>query len=479
MAPTLGAPGWHVCHTKAMSDDGSTGTSSSCGVPCIAAKAAAQAKEKAKKKTGAERRKEARQRANAEAKPEGASEEYDVTKDPEATEYVFKGTAVLLTWQLEEHVDLRAVKSFFGVGDEDEEHASCAAASVRNHLTRWTFCTERGSHLHAHGYLQFSRQVEVKRNEFLLPKCLSPGVRIDPNKARGAAFGQAINRGHFYVFCRYKTTHIDSATNYRPGHDYKVCLQWIDNLWSEEKIERALECALEYRCATPQFQARYKMVMANRGVKAREEFHKTRQQELAEKTKPFRIIPEVEAWLSTFSETEFRYKFLCLYGPSQKGKTRYIASKFRKPFVAENAFKLDGYSPLEHDGIILEDVPQIWNKVLEHKVFFQSNSVATLQSSATNVYSIQVDTAQVPIVICVNDQDEPIPWHNEWISANMVAVNITEPTWITEETAIALDTVPEGQPRLEHSDQRPFKRARAMSPPPGLVGQWGFVNTIR
>lgn len=436
-------------------------------------------KPKAKKKTGAERRKEAKQRANEEARGEGASDEYDVTKDPEAKEYVFKGTAVLLTWQLEEHVDLRAIKSFFGVGDEDEEYASDAPASVRNHLTKWTFCTERGSHLHAHGYLQFSRQVEIRRNDFLLPEVWSPSVRIDPNKARGAAFGQAINRGHFYVFCPYKTTHIDSATNYQPGHDYKVCLQWIDNLWSEQKVERALECALEYRCATPQFQARYKMVMASRGAKAREEFHRKHTQELAEMTKPYRTIPEVEAWLNTFSRTNFRYKFLCLYGRSQLGKTRYIASKFRKPFVAKGAMKLEGYSPLEHDGIILEDVRNIWDKVLDHKMFFTSEGVSTLQSSATNVYSIEVDTLRVPIVICVNEQNEPIPFHDEWTVANMVAVNITEPTWVTQETAIALDTVAEGEARLEHADQRspPHKRARAMSPPPGLMGPWGFSNT--
>ena len=43
-------------------------------------------------------------------------------------------------------------------------------------------------------------------------------------------------------------------------------------------------------------------------------------------TKRMRVLPEVEAWLKTFEQDLFRYKFLVLDGPSQMGKTIYARS---------------------------------------------------------------------------------------------------------------------------------------------------------
>jgi effector-binding domain-containing protein len=419
------------------------------------------------KQSGAAKRAKAKARVEAEAAAQSTGQGSETPEVPTASDsYIFRGRALLLTWQLEKDVDLHAIKKWLGVVEDSwmdkDPNEILAPPGLRDHLNKWSVCVEQGSHLHAHAFLCFSDKVELRRSQFLLPEKMSTGVRIDPNTARGPAFVKACDRGHFYVYCRYKTTHIASATNYHPGRDYKVCLDWIDNLWCTHKVDRALECALEYRVCTPQFEARYQKIMAARGLQARQAFHEKRAAALASGCKPFRQIPEVIAWLDTFNQIRGRYKFLVLHGESQLGKTWYAKSLFRNPFVAESAFDFDGYEPTEHDGLVLEDIADIRDHINKNKTFFKAETVCKIHKSATNCYAKLVDTAQKPIVICCNADVWRQLECDAWIQLNMVAVHIDTPTWIDDAGPIVLDTVPDGVARLEFRDttEPPSKKNR-------------------
>ena len=468
-----------------VSTDTTPTSASSQGLPCLATRAA-QHPSKAKSKSGAQKRREAKDRAKQAAHAEGADEEYDPTADPEHDGYKFKGKAVLLTWQLQEtrsstsgtmqSADVHAIKVYLGLVSDENGTRRKPTVAFRD-INTWSICVERGSHLHAHAYIEYKKVTEVaKRDWFLVPG--ATGVNIKPNTARGSGYQTAVNRGHFYVYCPFKTTHVESATNHYPGHDYAVKLEWVKDWFQQGKIHNAHLCAREYRCATPAFEAQYKLWKDRAGGEQRAAFIKEREARLKAKRKVFKTFPIVEDWKRQMTEEKDRYFPIVVYGQSLYGKTRMMESQFRNPYITEE-WNFDDYDPMEHDAIIFDDCRGIWKNVLTKKVFFQSTKVTKQQTSECNQYTKYVDTVAKPIVICCNPEEDPIPT-SSWVQKNMYMLEITDYTWVQDADApIPLDTVPDGQPRLEHADPRPppHKRARPMSPPPGLLGPWGFTNT--
>ena len=92
-------------------------------------------------------------------------------------------------------------------------------------------------------------------------------------------------------------------------------------------------------------------------------------------------------------------------GDSKTGKSVFAEHGlgFRNPYMNEGGFYLNDFRYGEHDAIIFRDVPSITKFVLKYKAVFQSNDkTTTVGESATNMYSLKINTYKTPIVITMN-----------------------------------------------------------------------------
>jgi hypothetical protein len=245
---------------------------------------------------------------------------------------------------------------------------------------------------------------------------------ITVNQAKRGRMG--LDRGHFYVVCPFKNTHIRSGTNYHPGTDYGVETKWVQDWWRQGKIDKVTECAGMYKCLTPHLNG---MVMASNLViqkKQAEAAVAARQAALQSAFLLFKTYPEITEWMEQYKTVKARYKFLILAGPSMTGKTRLAMQLMSNPWHHKGSINWVGYNHTDHTHIIFDDIHNIRDYIMMSKMLFQGSGSFTVNTSATNCYAQEIDTVNKPLIVCTNDYT----W-TDWILANSVMVLISSPTW--------------------------------------------------
>ena len=127
------------------------------------------------------------------------------------------------------------------------------------------------------------------------------------------------------------------------------------------------------------------------------------------------------------------YEFLVLQGASRTGESMLARSIGGTPFIqtVQSAASPDlrGYDPSLHSYIVFDNVNDM-SFVLNYKALLQANNdVHTLGDSKTGMYSYEIWTWIVPIVVTVDlsacwDQNET------WIRDNSQRVFLNGPSWV-------------------------------------------------
>ena len=255
-------------------------------------------------------------------------------------------------------------------------------------------------------------------------------------KARGANFLEASNRAHFYTVApKVGTLYKDS--NWKAWENYRVLGKWLDDLWTDGKLDHDTYGALAQRVRVG-YAARKRDLEQ---VKAAE--HDARvDREMAEVSEkldelkaPFLRFAEVTAWENTFLTLNFRWQLLALVADSASGKSSYAENLFANPFVltVEEAEHLDlkAFDRDTHDGIVLDNV-NTWQQLLRWRALLQARNAKTYGGqSATNMYAYAQYLFGVAIVVTV-DLDAPDgylvdpehPKRSKWLCKNCVFVRL-------------------------------------------------------
>ena len=255
-------------------------------------------------------------------------------------------------------------------------------------------------------------------------------------KPRGANFLEASNRGHFYTVAP-KVGTLYSDSNWKAWTNYRVLGKWLDDLWTDGKLDHDTYGTLALRVRVGYANRKKDLEM----VKAAE--HDARvDRELAEVGKeldllkaPFLPFPEVTAWEDTFLTLRFRWQLLALVADSASGKSSYAESLFDNPFVltVEEAEHLDlkAFDRDTHDGIVLDNV-NTWQQLLRWRALLQARNAKTYGGqSATNMYAYAQYLFGVAIAVTV-DLDAPDghlvdpehPNRSKWLCKNCVFVRL-------------------------------------------------------
>ena len=272
----------------------------------------------------------------------------------------------------------------------------------------------------------------------VMPDARRPYAAPGSKAARGANFQEASNRGHFYCWAPKKGT-LYTGTNYKPWERYRVLGKWLDDLWTDEKLENDAYEALALRVRVG-FAERKRNLETVRA--AEKEMWIDRRvsrvdDALDEIRAPFRTFDAVKQWEDSFLDLDFRWKLLALVADSASGKSNYAESLFSKPLVltVEEAEHLDlrNFECDQHDGLVLDNCNS-WAQLLRWRAVLQArNCKSRGGQSATNVHAYPQYLYGVAVVATV-DWDAPdsylvnkdSPWRSRWLCKNTVVVRLPE-----------------------------------------------------
>lgn len=286
----------------------------------------------------------------------------------------------------------------------------------------FSLCLEKESRLHVHVFFEADKPVDCDLAYFETTKSGKVGD-FQPNR------GKNLPRGHYYCQCVYKNSHIECIFDKL----VKPVSRWLVDMWRDDKIEKISEALAAEKLLTPQLQQQIQAVNNWNEKEKVQKMLKERNERVIQKLNKFAKINSVEEWKDSFLEEELRYKFLVLCGPSKMRKTEFAKSLFDDPFIHKDKLDWDGYQWLENGCVIFDDINQpdhIWKYVRMNKVLFQSSSIVSVNTSATNCYKRDVCVVQKPIIICTNDgllENFVSAPYREWIEANCVWVDVTDP----------------------------------------------------
>ena len=255
-------------------------------------------------------------------------------------------------------------------------------------------------------------------------------------KPRGASFFEASNRVHFYTWAPKRGT-LYVGTNYKPFQRYRVLGKWLDDLWTDDKLDHDTykDLALKVRVGYSSRKRDLELVLADE----RERRVNKRIVEVAreqEKLKaPPRFFPEVQAWEDSFLQLDFRWKILLLWADSASGKSTFAEGLFERPYLVtvEEAEHLDlkGFDFEKHDGLVLDNVNS-FQQLLQWRAVLQGrNAKSKGGQSATNMYSYAQYLFAVAVVATV-DLDAPDGYlvdeehadRSKWLVKNTVLVKL-------------------------------------------------------
>jgi hypothetical protein len=270
------------------------------------------------------------------------------------------------------------------------------------------------------------------------------GIRPDarqtflaPTKqARGANFLEASNRGHFYTWAPKLGT-LYRGTNYKPWERYRVLGRWLDDLWTDGKLDHQTydDLALRVRTGYQHRKRDMEMVRASEQEEQVNEQIQEVDQQLSKIKAPPLVFPQVRAWEESFLHLQFRWKLLVLVADSASGKSTFAEGLFEKPYVltVEDADDLDlrSFDRDTHDGIVLDNVNS-WQQLLNWRALLQArNAKSRGGQSKTNVYSYVQYLFGVAVVATV-DLDAPDAYfvdpdstcHSKWLLKNCTFVRL-------------------------------------------------------
>lgn len=321
--------------------------------------------------------------------------------------YRLRGTAAMLTYQ-NVHIPFSEV-----------ENAPWWPA-----VKRFTWALEVGpvtERAHTHLYVEFAVKPDIFQERLRLSNVV-PDIRVQ----RGGGYGRSsYDRAHCYLQVAGKQGSQQLRTNWTLGEDFHPKAEWVMGFFAKGKIQDPRPVLLRYRISTPQLEYRVRHQLALEAKEARAAFKRARRDALRTEDKPFRQIEKVDAWLAGYSVVKHRYDFLWLHGPSKMGKSMFARNLLGEVFVHKNHVSWSGYDPTFHKGIIFDDVHEIHEYVIRNKLMFQSSGEVSAQTSATNLYAIEVDTEQKPIIVCHND-----PPTDNWTLRNCVVVACYQEMWL-------------------------------------------------
>ena len=161
-------------------------------------------------------------------------------------------------------------------------------------------------------------------------------VSAASRQARGANQAEASNRGHFYCWAP-KLGSLKSGSNWKPWENYRVMGKWIDDLWTDGKLEHSVyeELSLKVRVNHSNRKRDLDLVLAAEKEARVDASIAVVDKELAKLRAPFRKFQEVVDWQSTFLHLRFRWQLLVLVADSASGKSMFAESLFDTPYVAE------------------------------------------------------------------------------------------------------------------------------------------------
>ena len=268
------------------------------------------------------------------------------------------------------------------------------------------------------------------------PDARRPYVAAGAKAARGANFAEASNRGHFYCWAPKNGT-LYVGTNWKPWLQYRVMGKWLDDLWTDGKLEHSTygALALKVRVGYSGRKRDLDLVVAAEKEASIDMQMLRVDAALATLRAPFLTFPEVHAWQDTFLELRFRWSLLVLVADSASGKSSFAESLFDKPYVltVEDATHLDlkDFDRDVHDGIVLDNVNS-WKQLLSWRAVLQArNAKSKGGQSATNVYSYAQYLFGVPVAVTVDldapDAELADPAHegrSKWLQKNCVFVRL-------------------------------------------------------
>jgi len=274
-----------------------------------------------------------------------------------------------------------------------------------------------GDRVHFHRKLNLAKPVdESDTSKFAFhgvrPNAQSTKVEAaETRKARGANFKEASNRAHFYTWVP-KVGTLFVATNWRPWQDYRVLGKWLDDLWTDGKLDHdtydnlALKVRVGYAGRKRDLEAVLTSEREERVDKQVAEVNK----ELAKLSAPFRVFAAVTAWENSYLHLNFRWQLLVLVADSASGKSNFAEHLFENPCVltVEDATFLDlkNFDKDRHDGLVLDNV-NTWGQLRKWRAVLQArNAKSRGGQSATNLYSYVQYLYGVPVVATV-DLDAP------------------------------------------------------------------------
>ena len=255
-------------------------------------------------------------------------------------------------------------------------------------------------------------------------------------QGRGANAAEASNRAHFYAWAP-KTGTLYRGTNWAPWKKYRVLGKWLDDLWTDGKLDHDNFNALALKVRLGYSNRKRELELLRASEKeARVDQQLTKASTQLNKLKaPSRVFPEVLAWEDSFLHLNFRWKLLVLVADSASGKSTFAEGLFDNPYLltVEDATDLDlkAFDRESHDGLVLDNVNS-WQQLLSWRAILQArNAKSRGGQSATNVYSYVQYLFGVAVVATI-DLDAPDAYladaqqegHSKWLLKNCVFVRL-------------------------------------------------------
>ena len=309
-------------------------------------------------------------------------------------------------------------------------------------IDAWTATAERSmqsdtaGRLHFHAFVEFAKAVDWRSLQAMKWQDVLPNAA--PCIARGPAQRNLIDRGHFYAWADKVGTEKVQTSGWEPWAGYRVRGQWLDDLWSHNKLGHAtyVEYARRTRVGFAGRLQQAHAVQEHEKASALKTAQAAAAQALAPLQRPFRpdVLERLAPWRAQYAEPMPRYRFLVLFGGSRAGKSS-LAKSLGTAFVqtVQNAAVADlrDYRREEHEVIIFDNV-NAQSFVLDQRALFQANNdVHALGESRTGMYSYKVWLWRVPIIVTV---DTSAQWDSEepWVAANCFEVRLDGPCWAEE-----------------------------------------------
>ena len=329
---------------------------------------------------------------------------------------------------------------FFLVTKRKVFHGVCVTAE----LCMDTYRESGVVRVHIHAWVDMGRKKNVRLTSVMLgddiPHVNSVAIeRTTKQKHSGA----------FYTWVD-KIGSLWSDGNVLPYKHYAVRDTWITNMFATHKItEKTARSLYLSAISNAKVNVRNLEFVAKENDQERQEaLELAARRRVHGSFRPWRVLPEVDAWNCHYECDLDRYRFLVLDGPSRMGKTRYCESLVGegKALVVDCAGAmtpdLSKFARGTHE-LILFDEMSAKAVIANKKVFQASVDRVCLGNSQTNVNMVSLWLWKIRMVIASNCWKADVAAASSadagWLSHNSVNVYVHEPLWEPDVSAPSVD----------------------------------------